>query len=591
MSLFRYLSSLSRTSWLRLALYALLLLVVLRLFYVQIIRHDYYSQEARKIQVSKLSIIPERGKLYALDGKTAVPLVLNETVYTVFADPKELENPARALDSIRDIAGGNIASSFEASQLSDKKLRYVVVAKQLTRQQAEKLQKENIAGIGLQKGSRRVYPEGGTASQLLGFVNNDGKGQYGVEGALNTRLAGTPGLLQTVTDVRQIPLTIGNDVTSSPAIDGDNIVLSIDRNIQQKAEEVLKSGLAKAQATKGSVVVMNPNTGKVMAMANLPTYNVNKFDEVDNKHIGVFQNGIVSDPYEAGSVIKVLSVGAGLDSGAVTVNSIFNDSTGCTKEPDWPKPVCNVEEDPRTAAATMLDTLRYSLNTGVVHVLRQMGGGNINAKARTTLYDYFTNRYHFGRLTGIEQEGEADGSIGGPNQGYGLNIRFANMTFGQGMNVTMIQTAAAFSAAINGGTYYRPTVVQGTLARDGSISTQAPEVVGTTMSKKSSQDLRELTYQGRHLGFFGKVDPVGYKVGGKTGTSQIIDARTGAYTDENSIGSYLGFGGTDTPEYVIMVRVEDSKLKGGYAGTIAAGPIFNELSNWMLNYLELPPQE
>lgn len=581
-------SSYGRTFWLRFVLGIMLVLVTVRLFYLQVIRHDYYAQQARNIQVSKLSIVPERGKLYALDGSTPVPFVLNETVYTVFADPKELEDPAEVLGAVQAIAGGNVVETFNESQLKDKKRRYVVIARQLTRTQAEKLRAEKLAGVGLQKGSRRVYPEGATASQLLGFVNNDGQGQYGIEGALEKQLAGTPGLLQTVTDVRQIPLTIGEEETSKPAVNGDNIVMSIDRNVQLQAEESLKNGLAKAQATKGSVVVMDPTTGRVMAMANYPTYNVGEFHKVDDTDIGVFQNGIVSDPYEAGSVIKVLSMGAGLDSGAVTVNSTFNDSTGCTQVDD--RKICNVEEDPKTANATMQDTLRYSLNTGVVHVLRQMGGGSVNTKARQTLYDYYVNRYHFGRATGIEQAGEAEGIIGGPTQGYGLNVRFANMTFGQGMNVTMIQTAAAFSAAMNGGTYYKPTVVRGVLQPDGSIKEKAPEVVGATMSQASSNTLRELTYQGRHQGFFGKLDPAGYKVGGKTGTSQVIDARTGAYTNENSIGSYLGFGGTDTPQYVIMVRVEDSKLKGGYAGTIAAGPIFNELSNWMLNYLELPPR-
>lgn len=521
-----------------------------------------------------------------MDGKLPVPLVLNETVYTVFADPKEIENSASVLDAVRDIAGGNIIDSFDEAQLKDKERRYVVIARQLTRSQAEKLQTKKLAGVGLQKGSRRVYPEGATASQLLGFVNTDGEGQYGVEGALNKQLTGEPGLLQTITDVRQIPLTIGNQETSRAAVNGTNIVLSIDRTVQQQAEEVLKNGLAKAQATKGSVVVMDPNTGRVMAMANYPTYDVQKFGDAEST--ALYQNGVVSDPYEAGSVIKVLTVGAGLDSGAITVNSTFNDSTGCTQVDD--RKICNVEEDPKTASATMQDTLRYSLNTGVVHVLRQMGGGGVNAKARGVLYDYFTNRFHFGKITGIEQAGEAEGLIGGPNQGYGLNVRFANMTFGQGMNVTMMQTAAAFSAAMNGGTYYQPTVVKGVMQANGTVKEAAPKVIGQTMSEASSLALRELTYQGRHKGFFGKLDPAGYKVGGKTGTSQVIDARTGAYTDENSIGSYLGFGGTDKPEYVIMVRVEDSKLKGGYAGTIAAGPIFNELSNWMLKYLELPPQ-
>jgi len=185
----------------------------------------------------------------------------------------------------------------------------------------------------------------------------------------------------------------------------------------------------------------------------------------------------------------------------------------------------------------------------------------------------------------------ADSILVGPNSGQGRNVRYANMAFGQGMNLTMIQTAAAFSAAMNGGTYYQPTLVKGTIADDGTVQEQAPKVVATgVLSVGASNELREMTYQGRHKGFFGKLDPAGYKIGGKTGTSQIIDPKTGKYSDDNSIGSYLGFGGSDKPQYVIMVRVEDSKLTTGYAGTVAAGPIFNELSTWMLSYLEIPPK-
>lgn len=567
-------------------LVALLGLFALRLFYLQVIRHDYYDNLAFQTQVSKLTIVPERGKIYALDGNKPVPLVLNETVYTVFADPKELENKNEVVSALKSIAGGNLVEGFQ-ERLDDPELRYVPMAREITRSQAEKLQEKKLAGVGLQKGSRRVYPEGQLGSQMLGFVNSDGLGQYGLEGKIHKQLTGRPGLLQTVTDVRQIPLTIGQDETSQPAVNGDDMVLTIDRNIQQQTENVLKEGLAKAKATKGSAIVMDPNTGRVMAMANYPTYDADNYEKVEDSRL--FQNGIVSDPFEVGSVMKVLSMGAGLDSGAVNVNSTFNDSTGCTRVDGVQ--ICNVEEDPKSAVATMRDTLQYSLNTGVVHVLEQMGGGSVNQTARQKLYDYYTNRYRFDKLTGIEQAGEADSILVGPNSGDGRNIRYANMMFGQGMNLTMIQTAAAFSAAMNGGTYYQPTVIKGTLGDDGKVQEKAPKVVSTgVLSPSVSDTLRQMTFEGRNNGFFGRFDPVGYQVGGKTGTSQIIDPTTGKYSDDNSIGSYLGFGGTDRPEYVIMVRVEDSKLTSGYAGTVAAGPIFNELSNWMLTYLEIPPK-
>jgi cell division protein FtsI/penicillin-binding protein 2 len=577
---------LTRTTFLLYVLVGVFVLFAVRLFYLQVIRYSYYKERAYQTQVSKLTIVPERGKIYALDGTKPVPLVLNETVYTAFADPKEVENPSSVTRALNEIAGGNLVDGYEP-KLSDKELRYVPIARHLTRVQAEKLRAKELAGIGFQKGSRRVYPEGQLGSQMLGYVDYDGTGRYGIEGALNGGLAGKPGLLQTVTDVRQIPLTIGEDDTSTPAVDGADLLLSIDRNIQQQTEQVLKDGLAKAKATKGSVIVMDPNTGRVLSMANYPTYDANKYAEVQDYKL--FLNSIVNEPYEVGSVMKVLSMGAGLDSGAVAPTSTFNDASGCTSV-DGAR-ICNVEEDPKSAAATMYDTLQYSLNTGVVHVLRQMGGGDINQTARQKLFDYYTNRYRFDKITNIEQSFEANSILVKPNEGQGRNVRYANMTFGQGMNLTMIQTAAAFSAAMNGGTYYQPTMLKGTVAEDGTVSEQAPKVVTTgVLSPRVSDTLRQMTYEGRNRGFFGSQDPAGYMVGGKTGTSQIIDPKTGKYSDDNSIGSYLGFGGAERPEYVIMVRVEDSKLTTGYAGTVAAGPIFNELSNWMLRYLEIPPK-
>lgn len=575
----------SRTRWLQLVVLALMGIFVLRLFYIQVIRHDFYEKEAYNSQVTKFTIQPNRGKIYAMDGKNVTPLVLNESVYTVFADPQEVKDPDKIATAIRRIAGGNAVDSFEDG-LKSTHLRYVVLARQVTRTQAELIKKENLSGVGLQEGDRRVYPEGNLAAQLLGYVDTEGKGEYGLEGKLDDRLKGTPGLLQSVTDVRRIPLTIGKDDVRELAKDGDNLVLNIDRNIQAQAEQVLKSGLDKVHATTGSMLVMNPNTGAIMAMANFPTYDPAKYNEVND--YSVFQNSVVSFPYEAGSVIKTLTMGAGMDSGAVNANSTYN-NTGKVQVDDTT--IRNVEEDPIFPNTTMTDVLQYSLNTGVVYVLQQMGGGEVNQKARETLYDYFVNHYRFNQKTGVDQAGEDAGTIIGPNEGYGRNVRYANMTFGQGMDVTMMQVAGAFSAAINGGTYYQPKTVKGTLQSDGSVKANAPKVVATNVLRPDiSAQLQEMIYQGRHKGFFGKSDPAGYRVGGKTGTSQIIDPKTGKYSDKNSVGSYLGFGGVDQPKYVIMVRVLDSKATGGYEGTTAAGPIFNEMSNWMLNYLELRPK-
>lgn len=509
--------------------------------------------------------------------------MLNQPVYTVFADPREVTDRPKLDDAIRKIAGGNLIKDY-SDGLNSKTSRYIVLARQLTHTQAELLKKENLAGVGLTETDQRVYPEGSLAAQLLGFVDADGKGQYGVEGALDQRLRGQDGKLQAVTDVRRIPLTVSDDDVSVPAKDGDNIVLSIDRSIQAYAEAALKRGLDSVHATKGNVIVMNPNNGQVLAMANYPSYDPGSYNKVSD--YSVFQNDVVSSPYEVGSVMKTLTMGAGLDNGAVSTNSTFN-NRGYVQIDDTK--ISNVEEDPVSSHATMTDVLHYSLNTGVVFILQQMGGGSINLQARDKLYDYDYNHYRFGQVTGIEQANESPGTIISPDKEQGNNVRYANMAFGQGLDITMLQMVAAFSSAVNGGTYYKPTVVAG-VTKDGTqLSPQAPQIIRKDVLKPdTSVALRNMIVTARQIGVLGGKDRPGYTVGGKTGTSQIIDPKTGKYSNDNSIGSYLGFGGGATPQYVIMVQVKDSKA-AGYAGTTAAGPIFTDMSNWMLGYMKTPP--
>lgn len=561
-------------------------LFVMRLFYLQIIQHDYYVSQAKNIQIQPLVIQPKRGQLYVKDGSELVPLVLNERVYTVFADPTDVKKPDDIKEKLKSIIGGELLPNIDTLLENNGKVRYRVLARNISQKQAELIKKEQLQGIGLQQTNRRLYPEGSLAAQTLGYLNTEGEGQYGIEGALNARLKGKQGLLETVTDVRKIPLTIGAADIDKPAVDGEDVVLTLDRSMQLQAESILKAGLERASATKGSIVVMDPSSGAVLAMANYPTYDPANYNKVED--YAVFQNYVVSTPYENGSVIKALTMGAGLDSGAVTVNSTFADGTGCTQVED--RRICNVEEDPKSASATMLDTLKYSLNTGVVFIAKQMGGGEMNRTARDKIYEYFHNRYRLGQLTGIEQAGESAGIIIRPDEAEGNNVRYANMVFGQGMDVTMIQTAAAFSAEINGGTYYQPRLVAGIRQPDGALAEKAPVVVNDhVLSKQASEEARNLIWQGRKTGFFGKNDREGYMIGGKTGTSQVIDARTGEYSNSNSIGTYLGFGGVDSPSYVIMVKVDDAKI-GGYQGTTAAGPIFNDMNNWLIDYLRLQPK-
>lgn len=557
---------------------------IARLFYLQISQHSYYEAEALKEHVSKFTIRAERGLIYAHDGPSKyAALVLNEPVYTVYADPRYVEDSAKVADSLRRIAGGNTIDQFE-SGLQDKTRQYAVLARGLNKTQAELLKKEDLRGVGLQQGDKRVYLEGRLAAQVLGFVNGEGQGQYGIEQGMNQELSGSDGLLKAVTDVHGIPISVGQENIQTPPKNGKNLVLTIDRTIQHTAERMLLDGLHRAGATKGSVLVLDPNSGAVLAMANWPSYQPAAFQKVTDYQ--VFQNRAVSDPYEPGSVIKALTMGVGLNERVIEPGSTYN-NTGSVKVAD--AVIKNVLQYPR-GAITMTQVLQYSFNTGAVHVLQALGGGAITSSAKHKLYDYFTQHYFFGKPTGVELANEVPGVVTSPDDPNGGPVTYANMTFGQGVTMSMLQVLSAFAADVNGGTYYTPQVVDGYLGDNNQFVDKSPVIrKGDVISPAASAKLRQMLHIARTLGPVGHGDKPGYMIGGKTGTAQVYDPKIGNYSPTATIGSYLGYGGRDKPRYVIMVRVDDSTI-GGYSGSAAAAPIFTQLSNWLINYLQIQPR-
>lgn len=582
--------SLKRAFNLRLFIFAIGAVLIGRLFYLQVVQHSHYTRLANAEHQKKFVIPASRGTLYFRDGDEVVPAVLNSQIYTLYGDPKEIDD----VETVVTRLAGSLRLEKDKTRalLTKKNTSYVVLAKRLSKQQVDTLFKDkaDLKGINVTPVPQRVYPEGSLAAQVLGFVNDDGEGQYGVESAVEDVLKGQAGLLKATTDVRGIPLSIDDatNIAQAPK-NGEDTVLTIDRNIQAKAEEALANGLKNSKATKGSIIVMDPNTGAIKAMANVPTYDPARYFDVEGDAYQKFQNRVVSDPYEAGSVIKTLTMAAGLNEGVVSQNSQFN-NTGFVQVDD--ARIKNVVQD-INGARNMTDVLKYSLNTGVVHVLSQLGGGSINLQARERLYTYFTDKYGFGSLTGVEQAGESMGSIYGPKTVQGNNVRYSNMAFGQGMGVTMVQTAAAFSSVVNGGNYYQPHVVEGSLTRDGEVNTKQPKPVRSgVVSEGTSTAIRDMTRQALvEAAAVARLVRPGYNVGGKTGTSQTIDPATGRYTEDKTIGSYLGYGGDEMPRYVIMVRVDDSNIgAGNFAGSAAAGPIFGDVSNWLIDYYNIKPR-
>ncbi len=570
-----------RIKWFAVLVAISMAIFVVRLFYLQVIRHDYYAMQANAEQMKQWNLPAVRGEIYSFDNGQPTKLVLNETVYTVWVDPKVVTEPGKVISVLKKVAGGNVVDNFEG--LLDKKdTRYQVLAKKVSDQQAAMIKKERIYGLGFERGVQRVYPEGQLGSQILGFVNAAGEGQYGIEEGMNSQLTGTDGLLKSVKDVRDVPLTIGNENVMQPAKNGQNLVLSIDRSVQAYTEKALADGLQRTGAKTGSVIVMDPRDGHVMAMASLPTYDPSKLGEVTD--VAAFNNNTISRPYEPGSDIKTFTVAMGLDTGTIQPSSTYV-NTDYIQVND--RVIANALKG-HTGTITMQDALNYSLNTGMVTIMQRLGdGSNITLGARQKTYDYFHDRLRLGQLTGIELAHESAGTVHSPDDPEGNAVRYSNMAFGQGMDVTMVQVAAAFSGLINGGTYYQPTVIAGTISDEGNYKKSDPTVVKTGIINATTSDtMRDMIVQARRA-FYASNDKPGYQIGGKTGTSQAI--KDGKYVFNETIGTYLGFGGETVPRYVIMVEISSDgmALEGGKH----AMPIFTDISNWMIDYLQLQPRK
>lgn len=565
-------SSLDRVNIIRLVLFAVGLVIVAKLFYIQVIKHDYYQGKALAEHVKKYEIQPKRGLIYAMDGDNKIPLVLNEERFEVYADPKLIkdnENTSKELSKIFEIDEKEILD-----KISNKDSRYVIIAKKASRDEVELVNNLDLVGIGSRKIFIRTYPQGQLASQLLGFVNDNQEGQYGIEGSQNAKLAGKIGQVKAITDVNGIPLAVSNENIQIEPKPGDDLQLSIDISMQKMAEEAISEGVSRTQSKYGSAIILNPNTGEIKAMANLPTYDPANYSSVKDQNI--FNNKSVTGAWEPGSVIKPLTLAAAFNEGKLNKNSSYYDS-GSMRIDD--RVVTNsMNWGARTMSMT--DLISKSLNTGAVYVLKSLGGGSLNTTSRTTWYNYLTDNFQFAKLTNIEQSGENAGIVSDPNKGYGLNVRYANMSFGQGLTVTPIQLVAAYAALVNGGTYYAPSLVA------GEKGFEPRTIKSNVVSAQTSQDIKELL----RIGLEANNRPAvrsGYILGAKSGTAQIADGN-GNYREDAYNGTYVGFIEGERLEYVILVRLDEPKTPG-FASAEAA-KTWAVISNKLIDNYNISPK-
>ncbi|MFP3896290.1 MAG: peptidoglycan D,D-transpeptidase FtsI family protein [Anaerolineales bacterium] len=414
---------------------------------------------------------------------------------------------------------------------------------------------------------RRVYPDSTLAASVLGFVNYEGQALYGVEEYYDPLLQGTRGEWYGVRDPwgEQLLASLTN---YQAARDGATLVLTIDRNIQYAAEQILRKGIEENRATSGNIIVLDPRTGGVLAMANYPTYAPGNYGDVESSEDYV--NTSISAIYEPGSIFKPLTLAGALDAHLIRPTDSYDDRGEIIVGEQ------RIMNSDRRAhgQTTMTELLAHSRNVGAAYVATLLGEARFYEMVR---------RFGFGEVTGIDLPYEEDGILRVPGERTWHRSDLATNSFGQGFAVTPIQVVAAYGAIANDGILMRPYLVKG-IRKDGEVEVIEPFPVRRVISSQAAQDITKLMTEAVELGMEEAVLP-GYALAGKSGTSQIASVE--GYVREYIIASFAGFGPVSDPRFVVLVRFDEPRE--GHWGTEVAAPEFREMCKYLVDYYGIPP--
>jgi cell division protein FtsI/penicillin-binding protein 2 len=539
-------------------------MLVTRIAYVQVLEHDRYSEMASDEHWGVATVEAQRGAIRDRNGQ---PLVTSVTTFKVTADLSKIPadkvgKTAAALSPLLNQPVAKVTANLLA------KSGVQVLAPALKFDAGPKIIDLALPGIDVEKQTTRTFPEGSIAAPLIGIVGKDHTGLSGVEASYNKELTGRPGKITYERDTTgaEIPLGV-RDVAEG--VDGSDVILTIDRYIQKIADAEADTAMVQHKADGVSILVMEPSTGEVLAMATRPGFDLTKPNLEDPAKNGYFRNSAVSDMYEPGSIFKIFTMAAALEEKVVTPASTYWDPGWVMK---YGKEIHNWD-GAANGMANMTTLLVKSSNVGAVWVSDQLGSD--------MLYKYF-RLFGFGQVTNVDLGGEAVGQLRMPDQPGWYPFDRATNSFGQGINVTPIQMITAISAIANGGKLMQPHVVKSIEGPNGSRTFQ-PVVVRRVISEETARTLRSMMVDVVNLGTEKAVVP-GYKLSGKSGTTQVTTS-TG-YSDDLTVASFSVFP-TDNPPFVVYVRVDRPKdIQWG--GQVAA-PIAKTMMERLIGYYRLPP--
>ncbi len=581
-----------RLRTLKLAYFLFLAVIAIRLFYWQVIRYDHLSALAEQQHVSSQTIDASRGVIMAADKSV---LVSNQPAYLLYGLPKVIADKEDFAAKIAAVLitqqlakpGAPVIEEEQQKLLIEEKkseilgkvsqnLFWIALEKNVDTATRERIEALKLKGLGFDASTARFYPEASSSAHILGFVGSDpfGKqvGYFGIEGFYNGELRGTPGLLTEEKDAKGSPILTGKFFQKEPQ-KGHDLVLNIDRTVQYIAEKKVKEGMIKYGAKAAYVVIMEPKTGAMLAMASYPNYDPSHYVDFPKND---FKNPIVADSYEPGSTFKVLQAAAAINEGLITPDTICDICSGPVRISGFDIRTWDNKYHPNS---TMTETIIHSDNTGMVFISRKLG--------LDKMYDYI-EKFGFGNSTKIDLQDETSPDIRPKDQWREIDT--ATASFGQGIAATGIQMVRAIATIANGGHLMEPHIVK--FIQDGERTIEIkPKIVGNPLQEKTTKTVTQMMIDAVDKGeaqFYKKKIGVGsFKIAGKTGTAQIPVA--GHYDPTKTIASFVGFAPADDPKFVMLVRYTEPTTS--IYGADTAAPTFFEIAKELFTYYGIAPTQ
>ena len=526
-----------------------------RAFWLQGIQGTKYAAMALAQHRETVTVPAGRGTIFDSSGD---PLAIGERAITVYADPRQVTQPRVAAMCIAHTL--HLDPNQIYPLLTDRSKGFVYVERKADPARAAALERQHLSGLGFYPEEQRTYPQDRIAAQVLGFAGTDNTGLEGLEKSLNPVLAGKPGSETIVKDPAGRALSIAS---TRPEVPGKNVRLTIDSQIQAYAQQVLESTVRQWGAKDATAIVMDPYTGAVLAMAVAPGFNANHFATT---RVDRHRNRAVTDTYEPGSTFKLVTISAALEDHIVTPRTSFV----LAPTIQVADRVIHEAETRGTERMTVAQIIAHSSNIGTITIAERLGAGNLAS---------WINRWGFGRQTGIDFPGESPGFALPLDQWSGSTI--GTVPIGQGISVTPLQMARAYSAIANGGRLVTPYLVKKIGGRTLRHK-HGHRVVSSHVSQEMLSMLRGVVLEG--TGTAAAIP--GYTVAGKTGTAAKVDS-TGHYSTTNYVASFVGMVPATKPRLVIMAMVDEPR--GAIFGGVVAAPAFQEIARFCLQHLEVPP--